>query len=201
MQIYIPEDCKKIHILFSGGADSTALLFLLLKQEPDTPIICHTFRQHVYDKICVPIFSWFDTRVGVKFEHKLMTKDRTPYIRDAVEIITKIDLGYVYSGCNKVLEGLTPTKYVPGDTPPIRGLAAGPLHIRPFIDLTKDAILQIYKDNDILDLLSLTKSCGYTLPSQREECGECYFCLEKNWALQKIGCINTTTTSSGIVED
>jgi tRNA(Ile)-lysidine synthase TilS/MesJ len=44
MEIRIPENCKKIHVLFSGGVDSTLLLYLLLlekQQRPDLEIKCY----------------------------------------------------------------------------------------------------------------------------------------------------------------
>ena len=45
MRIPIPEDCEKINVLLSGGADSALLLFLLMKERKLTsrniPIKCY----------------------------------------------------------------------------------------------------------------------------------------------------------------
>ena len=44
MRIHIPSDCEKIHVLFSGGIDSTILLYLLLLEKqtrPDLEIKCY----------------------------------------------------------------------------------------------------------------------------------------------------------------
>jgi 7-cyano-7-deazaguanine synthase in queuosine biosynthesis len=66
----------------------------------------------------------------------------------------------------------------------------------PFVYTKKDWIIQQYYDNNILDLLSITRSCegefsnidyktykpGMVVP----ECGECFWCKEREWALEKV---------------
>jgi len=78
-----------------------------------------------------------------------------------------------------------------------------PLHMKhmgidichPFVYTTKDWIVKQYKREKILDLFSLTRSCegefegldyttyqpGQTVPV----CGECFWCKERDWAIEQ----------------
>lgn len=105
------------------------------------------------------------------------------YIRDAVERILSVYPGVVMTGCNKVVTHFTPTVYIPGDTPPVRGPALNEYHLRPFIDIDKVEILQMYVQENILDLLKLTRSCGRP---GLDRCGGCYFCMEREWATSML---------------
>jgi hypothetical protein len=65
----------------------------------------------------------------------------------------------------------------------------------PLQTTKKDWVIKQYKDNNILDLLKLTRSCegefvglDHTtyIPGQRVlECGDCFWCKERSWALKE----------------
>lgn len=65
----------------------------------------------------------------------------------------------------------------------------------PFLYTEKDVIIAQYVENNILELLNITRSCegdfanlDYTnyIPEQDvPECGECFWCQERNWAKEK----------------
>lgn len=91
---------------------------------------------------------------------------------------------------------------VPGGLPE-RDEGVLPLHMKhmgidichPFVYTKKDWIIQQYYDHKILDLLSITRSCegefdnlDYTtyIPRQEvPECGDCFWCKEREWAIEK----------------
>jgi hypothetical protein len=66
----------------------------------------------------------------------------------------------------------------------------------PFVYTKKDWIIQQYYDLDITDLLDITRSCEgefedlnyktYTPGDPVPICGECFWCLEREWALGKV---------------
>lgn len=191
MRITIPSDCKKIHILFSGGMDSSILLYLLAKQVMedvrDIPIICHTFLGGISKSAANKVIQFITKKFTVHISHRYHGNKYK--IREITHLIQTTEPGYVFSGCNKVVDGVfTPTQYIPGDTPPWRGPALNNQHIRPFIEMDKIAIVQIYVDENVLDLLSLTHSCGV---SGNDKCGGCYFCMERQWAIDFFGIIDT----------
>lgn len=183
MRIPIPEDCKNINILLSGGVDSTLLLFLLMKERQitnvQTPIKCFAMKSPTTAH--TNVVSWISSYFNEEIPCQLMPKY---FIRDAVKNILAIESGYVYSGCNLVLENeFTPTRYLVGDTPPIRGDVYNEFHLRPFIDIGKDELTREYENQGIIDLFKITVSCGVS----DDPCGECYFCLERQWGIDKSG--------------
>lgn len=65
----------------------------------------------------------------------------------------------------------------------------------PFLYTEKDWIIAQYIKYDILDLLNITRSCegdfpnlnykNYVVGQEVPECGECFWCQERNWAKSK----------------
>ena len=183
MNISIPENCENINILVSGGVDSTLLTYLVLKQY-DKPVICHFINNsdEAFKQIIEPLSDYFQDKFGERY--KICTlKQQGLFIRDAVQLILGVYPGVVLTGCNKVVTHFTPTVYIRGDTPPVRGPALNEYHLRPFIDMDKVEILRTYVEENILDLLKKTRSCG--LPGI-DSCGGCYFCMERAWAVSVL---------------
>lgn len=68
--------------------------------------------------------------------------------------------------------------------------------LKPFLPITKDWVIKQYKDNNYTDLLHTTRSCEgewdhlnyqtYKVGQEIPECGKCYWCLERQWAVDKV---------------
>ena len=69
--------------------------------------------------------------------------------------------------------------------------------IRPLLMIEKDWVIDQYKKNGWLDLLKVTRSCEgniekfykgwrFKADSPPPECGECYWCAERKWAIDKV---------------
>lgn len=187
MKVYIPDDYENINVLLSGGADSTLLTYLVLKQY-NLPVICHIMNNddEIFNRLLVPINQYFQTKFGDRYKVSRI-RQQGMFIRDAVQRILSVYPGVVLTGCNKVVTHFTPTVYIPGDTPPVRGPAFNEYHLRPFIDIDKVEILRIYVQENILDLFKLTRSCGL---SGLDKCGGCYFCMERDWALSTLNIVD-----------
>lgn len=187
MRISIPDGCENINILLSGGADSSLLTYLVLQQQ-SVPVICHIMNNddEIFDKLFVPINQYFHNKFGDRYKVSRI-RQQGMFIRDAVERTLSVYPGVVLTGCNKVVTHFTPTVYIPGDTPPVRGPALNEYHLRPFIDIDKVQILQMYIEENILELFNLTRSCG--LPGLNK-CGGCYFCMERDWAVATLNIID-----------
>lgn len=180
MNITIPDNTENINILLSGGADSTILLYLLSKQT-DKPIICHSLNKKS-NQIVVPIIEYLENMFGKRYHYFCMKKQNL-FLRDAAKHILSVYPGVIFTGCNKVVTHFTPTVYLPGDTPPVRGPALNEHHLRPFMEMDKIDVLRLYLKENILDLLSITRSCGV---SGIHRCGGCYFCMERHWAATEL---------------
>jgi 7-cyano-7-deazaguanine synthase in queuosine biosynthesis len=186
MNIDVYPEYKVTNILFSGGMDSTILLYLLAKKihqnNYDIKIICNAFGSSRTKKNLIPIIDYIKNKFSINIQ--LVKIRKLQLIRDIVKNILDLYGGVVYSGCNKVItDKFTPTKYIPNDTPPVRGPAYNDFHLRPFINMDKVELMNIYIQEDILDLLKITHSCGTMAETH---CGECYFCMERIWAANSL---------------
>jgi 7-cyano-7-deazaguanine synthase in queuosine biosynthesis len=182
MKIDVYPEYKVTNLLFSGGMDSTILLYLLAKEihqnNHDIKIICNAFGSSVNKKNLPPIIDYIKDKFPVNI--RLVKIRKLNLIRNIVKNILDMYGGVVYSGCNKVIiDKFTPTKYIPNDTPPVRGEPYNEFHLRPFINMDKVELMDIYIKENITDLLKITHSCGTMADGH---CGECYFCMERSWA-------------------
>jgi 7-cyano-7-deazaguanine synthase in queuosine biosynthesis len=189
MKIDVYPEYKVTNLLFSGGMDSTILLYLLAKEihqnNYDIKIICVAFNSSTNKKNLIPIINYIKNKFSVNI--KLVKIKKLKWIREIVKNILDLYGGVVYSGCNKVItDKFTPTQYIPYDTPPVRGEAYNEFHLRPFINIDKVELMNIYIEEDILDLLKITHSCGIIQNTNEPHCGECYFCMERIWAANSL---------------
>jgi len=67
--------------------------------------------------------------------------------------------------------------------------------IQPFKHLDKKQLYKIYRQNEIMDLFNITRSCegefkdldhtNYEPHQEVPTCGECFWCRERNWAINE----------------
>jgi 7-cyano-7-deazaguanine synthase in queuosine biosynthesis len=189
MQIHIPDECPQINVLFSGGVDSSLLLYLLTTQNTrNIPIHVFGMLKHKREQHFHAVLSWLETHMHTQYKKQLTP--RFFFIRDFVKNTLDIspENAITYSACNKVITDVfTPTKFIPGDTPPVRGPALSERHFRPFINFDKVYLCNLYKQYGLQDLFLLTHSCGIDITNH---CGECYFCMERDWGIRESNLFN-----------
>jgi 7-cyano-7-deazaguanine synthase in queuosine biosynthesis len=183
MKLHLP-NTKNISFLFSGGVDSTLLLYLALSEfDRNSETVLRAFGYYIKEdrvtKVLDPILAYLDQvfryQIPLKiFNHKL-------FVRPTAEKVLGVYPGVVYTGCNKVVLLPNQPKNL---TTPIRGPALNEFHLRPFINLSKVEIALLYKQYGIEDLFSMTYSC---VQNDLKQCGYCYFCLERAWAAKIAG--------------
>ena len=87
-------------------------------------------------------------------------------------------------------------KFIADRTPIEDDSARKLIHINPFIQHHKGHVAELYHKYDLIDdLLPITRSCegwDYMTTNYSETCGECWWCMEREWAFNAY-CDKKTT--------
>ena len=67
-----------------------------------------------------------------------------------------------------------------GDSPMIEHINGHVLY-RPWYDVDKKQIVKAYREENLMTLFSMTRSC---VSLTEEKCGRCFWCKEREWALK-----------------
>ncbi len=184
-----PPENSRVGLIFSGGIDSTLILILLnrLRKQRNLQITTFTIENICgYDEHVLKILSdpqFFGIKAVTRIDNN---RDFSGYIDGTIEkILARDDLDIIYTGVNAVPEALMTYPHPP--RPNFERVAEFKKLRCPLLNLTKDFVVAAYLQ--ILDaeerrLFSLTRSC--TDPD-RNNCGQCYQCIEKEWALEQVG--------------
>ena len=226
MELYLDPAWKKIGISLSGGADSALLAYLICKNVSTTTEIHFTTQVRMWKTrpwqryVAKDVVTWFREKFKNRIEHiegfipPEMEEPNTTYITDEYgktkpgnRIILRAynewavhtyNLDAWFAAVNK-----NPDIDIPGQLDerndgvlPLRMKHMGIDICHPFVYTTKDWIIQQYYENNIKDLLNITRSCegefdglDYTTytPNQKVPiCGECFWCKEREWAIDQV---------------
>lgn len=192
-----------IGISFSGGVESSLLVYLALKQLTEYPIHLFTvsvsfrnFNQHVVtgrvlEKICeitknFNVFQHFTIGGDVSIIDKLFATPES-FVTD-YNIINSLLVGGNANPPDTVIKDTVFFKDGKGPmdrdrNPNIkRYIKRNFYRYAPFTNLNKQDIIQIYKNHGIdKSILPLTQSCWTDPP-----CNDCWFCFERNWGMQVL---------------
>lgn len=168
---------EKVAVTFSGGMDSTLLLYMLIKDKEEkrlnTEIHCFTATQvgtkkHAMAVAELPEFkNKFIHHVDV---HNPISESVKPMTRQLLD-----DGWYVYGASNQV-----PLEDIGGRYPPRPACNPSNKNIDlPFLFLFKYHILDTYRKLNITHILPTTHTCTEQVDG---ECMKCFACLERQWA-------------------
>ena len=180
-------------ILLSGGADSTLLLYNLLKEQPETETRILTWTEKVTHyrsvKSAVNVINWCINATGNNnIVHIIKYGDIQSF--DYLDKLAK------YHGDGyKICAGITanPKESVdfgehgwpdndprskPGNNKDV-WLHKGSVYV-PYVNYDKKDIARMYRDNNLMDLFRLTNSCSSY--DDVSHCKECWGCKERYWA-------------------
>jgi hypothetical protein len=223
--LLIPFDTewKNIGISISGGADSALLSYLILSQTNANIFFTTQIRMwktRPWQRyIAKDVVQWFRDRFKNRIEHiegfipPELEEPKSPLILDEYgskksgnRIILRSHNEWVmhtykldswFAAVNQ-----NPNFYIEGSLPE-RDQGVLPVYMKhmgvdvchPFVYTKKDWIIKQYYDNDILDLLELTRSCEgefkdidyttYTPGQYVPICGNCFWCKERAWAIEQ----------------
>ena len=225
LPIYLNPNHKNISIDLSGGADSALTSWLILRelnrrnQDCTLHIISHHrcwkskpwqgfISKHVYDhlyKLRGNVKMVRHTNfipeglesIAVEGDNRTGENICVDEYRDMLIFDLDIDMGYNCTTMNPPIP--MENRVLSRDKDAI---AEGYLvdHnerlANPLAYTNKAWVIKQYKDNNILDLLYVTRSCeGYIFNrdpaewdgTRQEDCGECFWCLERHWAMDENG--------------
>lgn len=224
MDLYLNNNWKRIGISLSGGADSALLAYLICSQTNadihfNTQIRMWRSRpwaEHVAENVV----NWFGGKFNNKFYHhknlippeleeptEYLIKDEYGKMKSGNRIILrsyneyiahKYNLNALYGGVNLnpdiEIEGKVKERDE-GHIPP-HFVHNGIDICHPFVYTKKDWIIRQYYENNIEDLLDLTRSCEgefegldyttYTPGQDVPVCGECFWCKERQWGIDNV---------------
>jgi hypothetical protein len=221
MELYLKPNWKRIGISLSGGADSALLAYLILKNT-DADIYFSTqvrmWKTRPWQRyIAKDVVRWFQNQFSNRIEHiegfipPELEEPNTTYIKDEygalkpgnrivirshsewIAHIHNLDAWYVAVTKNPDnIQGGLPERYV--GVLPLHMEHMGVDVVHPFVYTTKDWIIKQYYENNIIDLLNITRSCEgefeninyktYTPGQHVPICGNCFWCKEREWALK-----------------
>jgi hypothetical protein len=195
-----------VGIAFSGGADSSILMYTMLKNIT-SPI--HVFtcsikdrsRSQPYHAYRVLTYLLDKTKRNDVYFHTYFVKRKSKETIFAPinELIKVLNLSTVYTAGTSfpskedlksfvVDKELDPTWLYsirdPDITKPV--YHADNLYYSPWWNMDKKFIAEIYKQENLLDeLFPLTRSCENSQYTEGH-CGVCWFCAERKWAFSKL---------------
>jgi 7-cyano-7-deazaguanine synthase in queuosine biosynthesis len=178
MKFTLPENARP-GIMLSGGADSTLVLWLLLKNKIK-PKAFVVDRKNGSVESSRRVIDWINQYFNIKYKYPTIVGDPTlPHDQQVgsglKEIRSRRLATHIFLGTTQ-----NPPITLPGN-PPVRPTSIRTrAYIAPFLLSNKQDIYQIYKENNILELFDLTQSCEIY---QDKHCGECFSCHERKWSM------------------
>lgn len=223
MNLYLDQNWKKIGISISGGADSSLLAFLICSNSSAEIHFTNQIRmwrtRPWQENVADRVMDWFKNRFKNKFfthrnfippeleegvgpliqdEYGKMKPGNRIILRSYNEYIAnKFNLDALYGAVNKnpdkEFNGAVKDRDNPTMLPFFFHNKIAICH--PFVNTKKDWIIKQYYDNNIIDLLELTRSCegefenlnytNYTPGQYIPTCGKCFWCKEREWAIEQ----------------
>jgi|TARA_B110000977_G_scaffold83547_1_gene111596 hypothetical protein len=223
MELYLDPTWKKIGISLSGGADSALLAYLILK-ETNADIYFTTqvrmWKTRPWQRyVAKDVVSWFQERFKNRIEQiegfipPEMEEPNTTYITDEYgktkpgnRIILRahnewvvhthnLDAWFAAVNKNPDIAIVGALEERNDGVLPLQMKHMGIDICHPFVYTTKDWIIKQYYENNIEDLLDITRSCegefdgldytSYTPGQDIPICGECFWCKEREWAIEQ----------------
>ena len=226
MNLYLNQVWKRIGISLSGGADSALLAYLICKNVSATTHIHITTQIRMWktrpwaEYIADDVVEWLRQNFDNNFyHHKNLVP---PELEEPTDYLIKDEYGKMKSGNRIILRShneyiahqynldalyggvnMNPDIDIPGKVAERDEGHLLPHFVHngidichPFVYTKKDWIIRQYYENDIVDLLNLTRSCEgefegldyttYTPGQHVPECGECFWCKERQWGIDNV---------------
>jgi hypothetical protein len=190
VDISIPPDATHVGVMFSGGMDSTILLFLMLKEIQDkkldvkltafiVPVESLKAKEHAY-RVIDFLEKYFQIKINIEIIGTGLLPHNLNIKVPAHLILYRKLVDKLYLGVNQnppVDFGVPQINRRSPNTPTPHNVEF------PFIQLYKKHILELYRIFNVLELAHITHSCG---SSADHPCNHCFHCFERSWAFTEL---------------
>ena len=176
---------KKIGLFVSGGLDSALVMYLahLLREELQTDNEFKIYTVNRPNNSLVRtrgVVDWISNKFGVTYDIKQVGTNR---VHHTLQVI---------SGLREASNDNVDI-FILGDTKNPNELPGGPNRrsmnlqrfAQPWVELTKDYLVQEFINCNVPELIAITYSCE---KPDDKPCGECWHCDERALAFAKCGC-------------
>lgn len=189
-----------VGVLCSGGADSSLVLYLLMKYNTQpihiltltNKIKHYTNLSHINQviKYCLDKTNNYNFFHHVKYVEQQTNKELEKLSMSLLKAKT-FNILYIGDTCyppdylNQQFAKETGDVFqnIAARMPNIiRPTQIGPIYT-PYTNYNKKKIVEIYKHLDIMELFYLTRSCESTDNIGSDHCHNCWWCKEREWAL------------------
>jgi 7-cyano-7-deazaguanine synthase in queuosine biosynthesis len=173
---------KTIGIFVSGGFDSALLLYLCCKLSKDNEFLIFVIdrpnKSLHFNNI---VLEWINKKFNICLS-AIEVGDKTTHHSVQVKLAIMDAIKYP---ADVLLLGDTanPKELPPG---PNRGKSTSSKVLQPFYEVTKDQLVKLALEFNVGELLEITGTCG---SGKIPECGICWPCQEKKWALSQNGIV------------
>ena len=168
-------------LLLSGGLCSSLLLYLMMKDRPTAKVQPFTISNAPENSILYanPIIDYFNSKFGWTIPHTIKVGNTGASINWGLQIILNqhTDIVELFHGCTN-----SPNRQ--------RSVRVRPKVKRPFLDFTKDTILELIYNEGLDDIIELTHSC---ITQSVGRCGRCHNCTVRAWAFDTANKFDTGT--------
>ena len=209
VKIEVPAGLTKVGIKMGGGADSSLMAYMVAKYKKEerpelilVPIVIDVEYRDFQIEYTSRVISFIEQELNVSFEPRcistLSTEETKPSIENEFTKSLYVDgtIECHFLGVNEIppldeFTGLFDNdpvgRNVLTEKPEIKYQDHSMISIRPFFNINKQAIKELYDHYNLTDVLfPMTKSCGDEGGIDTPHCGYCWFCRERKWGFGKL---------------
>jgi 7-cyano-7-deazaguanine synthase in queuosine biosynthesis len=209
VKIEVPAGLTKVGIKMGGGADSSLMAYMIAKYKKEerpelvlVPIVTDIENREFQIEYTSRIINFIEQSLNISFEPRCISMLSTQETKTLVEntfvssLYTDGIIECHFLGVNQIppldefagfFDNDPVGRQVLTEKPEIKYQDNNMISIRPFFNISKQTIKELYDHYNLTDVLfPMTKSCITNGQIDKPHCGYCWFCRERQWGFGKL---------------